>query len=544
MRHRLPDLLDSAVERDPDALAIIANDGVVSYGGLREHAGRVAALLADFGVERGDRVALVGGKTVEAIASIYGILEAGGIYVPLDPRWPARRLEWILHQCEPKFLIVDGAALPALAEMAQLNDGMGGILVNGDVAAGELPSHLKLPWLMPADLRAFTAAPATRRGTSEDVAYIIYTSGSTGGPKGVAVPHRAAVSWADWGGRVAAVGPADRIGSQVPLHFDISVFDIFVTAWAGASLAIVPDRISLLPWELAGFLERRAVTMMYWLPSTLVQVVLRGGLETRNLERLRVVFFAGEVFAAKHLARWMRAAPNAAFYNLYGSTEACASTYYRVPPSVRDDEPIPIGHPCDDMDVIAVSEAGDPIKEGGVGELLVRGPMVMKGYWRQPDLTRQTLRQNPRHDAYPDPVYRTGDLVTLRADGAFAFVGRKDTQVVKIRGFRVDLNEIEQVLLRHRAVMEAAVVVVRGSEGAERIRAAVVGDSAAVSEDGLLEVCRSVLPSYMVPASVSLREDLPRTATGKVDRSGVRALLERASGPTLKEPSRQGSEQP
>jgi amino acid adenylation domain-containing protein len=348
----------------------------------------------------------------------------------------------------------------------------------------------------------------------------------------VIITHRNALTFIDWGAETFGVGPEDRLSSHAPLHFDLSVFDIYVALQCGACVVLVPDQIAPFPGELAKWIERQRITVWYSVPSALVRMLLHGNMEKVPYTHLRTLLFAGEVFPQKYLREVMRLLPRTEFYNLYGPTETNVCTFYRVP---HDLDPaatsIPVGAACANTEVFAQGADGRVAGVGQEGELLVRGGTVMAGYWGLPEKTAQVLIRNPLQPAFEDRVYRTGDIVRLAEDGNYFFVGRRD-HMVKSRGYRIELGEIEQVLHSFDKVKEAAVVPVPDEEIGARLRAFVASqDGVELVADELTAYCLGRLPAYMVPESFDVRAELPKTSTGKTDRQALLASLERERSP-------------
>jgi acyl-coenzyme A synthetase/AMP-(fatty) acid ligase len=302
------------------------------------------------------------------------------------------------------------------------------------------------------------------------------------------------------------------------------VFDLFAAARAGATVVLVPPTASVFPVTLARFIEERAITVWYSVPSALTALALRGGLQGGDLARLRTVLFAGEVFPTKHLRRLMDLLPHAEFFNLYGPTETNVCTYYAVAPlPPEQEEPIPIGRAIDGVEVFVVTDAGTPAPPGEAGELVVRGPTVMQGYWNDRARSERVLRPVPPDGARP--AYWTGDLVRERADGELEFLGRRDAQI-KSRGHRIELGDIEAALHAHPDVVECAVVPVPDDLVTNRIKAFVAGRRELRNTE-LAGFCATRVPRYMVPDVFEFREALPKTSTGKIDR---RQLTEGQAG--------------
>ena len=336
--------------------------------------------------------------------------------------------------------------------------------------------------------------------------------------------HRSGLTFAQWGVDTYELRGDDRLSNHAPLHFDLSTFDFFAGALAGATTVIIPEALTKFPVNLSRLIQNERITVWYSVPYALIQLLLNGAMERHDLSSLRWVLFAGEPFPTKHLRPLMARLPEARFSNLYGPTETNVCTFYHVAPLPEDsDEPIPIGEACANVETLVVDGDDRPIAPGDVGELLIRSPLVMRGYWGRPDLTARGFYIRNRFDDGGEIFYRTGDLVTLEPDGNFKYLGRKDRQI-KTRGYRVELDEIEVALLSHPGVEEAAVYPVPDGEGSNLIEAAVTArPGAALDVGSLLAHAAERLPPYAVPTKLTILEQFPRTSTGKINRRALQA---------------------
>jgi len=508
----LDELLTSAASRFPDRPAVRFRQTELTYGELERLSNQVAHSLIGQGVKRGDRVALYMDKSALSIAVLYGVLKIGAAYVPIDPLAPPRRASYILENCATKALITTGAKLQSL----ELRDqGNLGVILLTEGGKEDDRTGRALEW---ADVQREGDAPVTRQGGPEEQAYILYTSGSTGFPKGVMISHRAALSFVEWAAARFGLTCTDRLSNHAPLHFDLSIFDIFGAASAGACVIMVPPEISLFPIELAQFIEHERITVWYSVPSVLTRLVLHGLLENRKLGSLRVILFAGEVFPVKFLRQLKSMIPGAGYHNLYGPTETNVCTYYPVERVPEDDSAtLPIGKACAGCEVVALDAERRPVPQGEEGELYVRGATLMSGYWGMPDKTREVLNRIELGEK-TDVYYRTGDLVKELEDGNYAFLGRRD-DMIKSRGYRIELGEIESTLYSHPAVEIAAAVPVPDEQFGNLIKAVVVLKKGSGASEGELKGhCLARLPRYMLPDVIETREVLPRTSSGKIDK--------------------------
>jgi len=511
----LQHLLEQAASKTPDALAVSDSASQMSYGELEKRSNQVARLLMSIGVSKANRVGVYLDKSVASLVALYGIMKAGAAYVPFDPDAPLSRLAYMANDCGVRVILTGIEKKDEWIGLREAGAKIESLLVlNADGEATDSGVTI----LDSSALDAQSDTPPRVPMVDQDLAYILYTSGSTGDPKGVMLTHRNALAFVEWAAEEFSITDRDRLSSHAPLHFDLSILDLFVAAWAGASVHLVPPHASLFPPQLARFIDAERITVWYSVPSVLTMLTLRGGLSASDLPSLRTVLFAGEVFPAKYLARLMELLPHARFANLYGPTETNVCTWYEVrePPDPTGDIPIGGAIPNDDVFIIATN--GTQASVGERGELYVRGATVMRGYWGDPERTARSLVPDPRESSHGDPVYRTGDLAELLPDGNLRYLGRRDSQV-KTRGYRVELGEIEAAINSHTAVTECAVVAVPDDVVTNRIVAYVSGRD--LSTPMLIAHCRDRLPRYMVPDNIKLLDKLPKTSTGKVDRRSL-----------------------
>ncbi len=521
MNHRY--LLHQSVfqnaEHSPDHPAVRYAAQQLTYQELTYLSCQLANQLIELGVQRGDRVGIYMNKSLYSAAAIYGILAAGAAYVPLDPFAPVNRLAFVINDCNINIIITHSSKLDNITEILKQTDlqALVGLEVEESLAVRCIPWN---------EIRELPKNSPALTLTEQDLAYILYTSGSTGTPKGIMHTHRSGLSFAEWAVETYRLQPDDRVSNHAPLHFDLSTFDFFASAIAGSTTVIVPEAVTKLPASMAKLIQDERISVWYSVPFALIQMMERGNLASRDYSALRWILFAGEPFPTKHLRSLMNLLPKVRFSNLYGPTETNVCTFYHVPSlSDSSDEPIPIGIVCANTEDLVVDSDGNPLPQGEIGELLIRGGTVMKGYWGRPDLTERGFYRRRVFGYCDDIFYRTGDLVQKTPDGNFKFFGRKDRQI-KTRGYRVELDEVESALLSHPSVHEAAAYPVPDVEGSNLIEAAVtLVDNVSLEQDDLIEHLSGRLPSYAVPVKIIIAADFPRTSTGKINR---RELQERA----------------
>jgi amino acid adenylation domain-containing protein len=525
----LPDLLAASAARHGASDAVVMDGQRLDYAALETRASQFAHSLAEHGVRPGDRVGLWLPKSLDAVIALWGTLKAGAAYVPIDPGAPSARMAFIARDCSIAALVTRADRAAAVAEAFGTDPPMGAVwLADGSAAEARVAGRPVVPW---ASLESLPASAPDVPLTRDALAYILYTSGSTGDPKGVVHTHGSALAFVEWAARTFAVAPDDRLANHAPFHFDLSTFDLFAGACAGAAVYPVPARANAFPAAITKLYVSERLTIWYETPSSLALMLSRGGLASLDLSALRVLLFAGEVMPVKTLRELMRLAPHARFANLYGPTETNVCTWHEVTSPPAEDRSLPIGMASSGDHLLVLDDSLTPVPRGGAGELWVHGRSVMRGYWGDPQRTAETLRTLDVAGSGPVLAYRTGDLVCEGADGALEFLGRRDHQV-KTRGYRVELGEIETVLQRHGSVAEAVALALPDPEITNRLVAVVVAAAgAAVDEASLKEHCAGALPRYMVPERIAFRDKLPRTSSGKVDRRALAAETESERGP-------------
>jgi amino acid adenylation domain-containing protein len=513
-------MIDEAALRQPNAPAARCDGATLSYEQLARRAYGLSRVLLASGLQPRDRVGVLLQKGLGVPVGFYGTLAAGATLVPIDPRSPVEQVARILRATGATHLVTEpdrrDAARRALATCPSVSHVIG--LEPGDDLA--VPCT---PWAV-VEGEASDRPPATR--TIElDPAYILHTSGSTGIPKLILHTHHSAMSFVDWAVSEYSLTGDDRLSNHSSHHTCFATFDYYAAARVGATTVILTPAALMLPASLSQVLERERVTVWYSVPTALVQLSLRGELESRDLGALRWVLFAGETFPAKHLLRIMRQLPGARFSHVYGSTEVNVCTYYHLPMPDALTGPLPIGTACSTASTVVVDDDLRPLGVGEVGELLVRGSTVMSGYWGEPERNDQVLVRLTAAGGLGEVHFRTGDRVRTLDDGTLVFVARDDRQV-KVRGHRVELAEVETALLSLPDVEEAHVFTAPDGEGSLAIQAAVVvEDGHATDQREILAGLRGLLPPYALPAEVSVLDSFPRTPTGKVDGNALRARV-------------------
>lgn len=519
MLYLLSHILPESAARFPEREAMRFNGQALTYAEWHQRASNLASVLVEQGVRRGDRVGIYLHKSLETAVAIYGIWLAGAAYVPLDPLAPTARLTFALNDCGIRHLISQANKRGAVQELLPQTpvECVVGTQVDWPVRA--------LTW---AEVEAEQRPAPTVRLMEDDLAYVMYTSGSTGTPKGLMHTHASGLAYARLSAEQYAVTHTDRLGNHSPLHFDMSTFEYFTGPLCGATTVIIPEPVTKLPASMSKLIETERLTIWYSVTTAIVQMILRGALAQRDLSSLRWINYGGEPFPPQKLRELQKLVPTAQISNVYGPAEVNQCTYYTVPPLAEDyDESIPIGYVWQNSEGLLLDADDQPVAPGEIGELVMRTPTMMRGYWGRPDLNAKAFYRRKTFGHYEDIFYRTGDLMKEDENGLLRFYGRADRQI-KTRGYRVELDEVETALSLNPAVGECAVYAVPDGEGSQLVEAAVIlKKEAEATETTLRTEITTRVPPYAVPHRILLMIDFPRTGTGKIDR---RALREMAVG--------------
>jgi amino acid adenylation domain-containing protein len=456
-------------------------------------------------------------KRPETIAALYGVLQAGGVVVPLDPTAPTEYVRSIAARCGASALIVDGELAGAWAGWLEHHP-VRLVVLAGDGGEAVPPGSPTV---------TFDQAATTPTGPTPDIdagalAWIIPTSGSTGTPKGVVHRHRALTEVARWTVDRIGIEPDDRVAVHPPLHFVLSAYALFPSVLAGATAVLVPEEQSILGWELLRLIEAEQITVWVSVPSAL-SLVRPSEAGDQAMSSLRAVVLSGESLVPGLADNLHRAAPDARLWSLYGTTEAWGIAYREVDRGA-DDQPRNLGTAWEGVDVVVVREDGSLAGVGDEGELFASSDKLMAGYWDDAEGTQRVLVSDPTGTHQDRVFYRTGDVVRVLPGGEYELVGRRDHQVTR-RGYRVELTGIDAALEGHPDVRSAAAVAVPHSRRGSWITAFVLSEPGNQSgAPDLMAFLAERLPGHLLPDRIEVIDQLPRTPTGKVDRVALGAM--------------------
>ena len=516
MVYLLSQIVDRSAEKFPDRSAFRFYGESLNYSELSSRSNQLARTLAEQGVRRRDRVGIFMNKCIEMPLTVHGIMKAGAAYVPIDPEAPVARLKYIIQHCGIQVLIAQASKVKILSDIiaeTELD-----CLVGIDETSGL--TIRTVPWREVYD--ASSQTPDSGPMTEQDLAYIMYTSGSTGEPKGIMHTHHSGLSYAKLSAETYQVCEKDILGNHSPLHFDMSTFEFFSGPLKGACTVLIPEEYTKLPASLSNLIADEHLTIWYSVPFALIQLLLRGAMETRDLSALRWILFGGEPFPVGYLRELMIRLPNARFSNVYGPAEVNQCAFYHIPkPPEKGEDSVPIGQIWAISEGLVIDQHDQPVDPGTTGELMIRSPTMMQGYWNREDLNQRAFYYRTPFPGYQETFYRTGDLVQLTETGNYKYLGRKDRQI-KTRGYRVELDEIETALSSHKQIEEAAAFPLPDSEGSTLISAGVtLKDNQKVTESELMKYLKTKLPWYAVPRRIDIVKAFPRTSSGKIDRRAL-----------------------
>ncbi|AUS79782.1 non-ribosomal peptide synthetase [Actinoalloteichus sp. AHMU CJ021] len=527
----LAGLLARQAGRTPEAAAVLTDTGAgLSYAEFTARVARVAAVLRSRGVGVESRVGVVLPRSVDSVVAVWAVWTAGGVYVPVDPEYPAERIAYVLKDSTPALVITTEDLVGSLP--ADIDT----LVIDSEPARAEIT-------------RASEPSPVTVHPAQ--AAYVVYTSGSTGRPKGVVVSQQAIVAHLDWMVRTFPLGTGDRVLHKTSIGFDVSVWELAWPVITGAGVVLARPGGQRDPAYLAGVIERVGVTVTHFVPSMLAAFVAEDEAAVR-CGGLRWVLCSGEALPPGVVDRWARRVPGVPVVNLYGPTEAAIDVTWWPCPTPEDTDQtttggsplaaaaqdpapagpargkdgaaggsVPIGRPVDNTGVLVLDDRLRPVPVGVWGEIYLSGVQLARGYAGRAGLTASRFVAHPV-GAAGARVYRSGDVGRWTASGVVEFAGRVDDQV-KIRGYRIELGEVETVLGACPGVGQAVVVVREDQPGVPRLVAYLVADTAGVVVDRVREQAGRVLPEYMMPTGWVVLDELPVTASGKTDRRALPA---------------------
>lgn len=494
------DYLDHIVEKYPEKIAFANEQDSMTFSQVYKNARKLAVGLIKENVFKQPIVVFME-KSPACITSFLGVAYSGNFYTPIDTQMPSSRIHKIINTLHPAAIITNRTLLSSAKEIFS-----------------ECQIYLYEDLQTNADGEELIARIKSKQ-LDTDLLYVLFTSGSTGEPKGVTISHQAVVDYTDWVTSAFDLTAETTLANQAALYFDLSIQDVYAPLKTGATTWLLEQEKFSFPIRLLEYLNEKEINTIFWVPSALVLVANLKALSRVELPHLHKVLFCGEVMPNKQLNVWRRALPHAEFVNLYGPTEITeVCTYYRVNRLFKDEDSLPIGKACENMDVFILDEDDRLITGDEIGELCVRGRGLSYGYYNNPQKTAEAFVQNPLQPNYHEMIYRTGDLVRYNEFGELMYAGRKDFQI-KHMGHRIELGEIETAALAIDGIKQTCCLY---DTVHSRIVLFYAGSQ---NDDELKEALPAYIPHYMIPNRFIKMDQIPLNMNGKLDRVWLKSQL-------------------
>jgi amino acid adenylation domain-containing protein len=494
MQRNILEYLEETVRKYPDKTAFANESMGMTFQEVSDASRSIGTYLLRKGYQK-EPVVIYMKKHPHMIAAFWGAVYSGCFYVPMDEEMPAFRIDLIFRNLKPRAVICDGTTRE---QMKEFRDFDGEVLLYDEIA-GESADHGLLGAVREAAI-------------DTDPIYIVFTSGSTGVPKGVAACHRSVIDYVENLTEVLQISEKSVLANQAPLYFDACLKELFSSLKCGATTYLTPRSLFMFPVKLVEFLNEYKINTVCWVVSALTMISSTKTFDKIIPKYLRTVAFGSEVFPIRQFRLWKEALPDARFINLYGPTEATGmSCYYEVDRDFEEGEPIPIGRPFKNTEILLLDENNRVPRPGDPGEICIRGTALTLGYYGDHEKTDEVFVQNPLNPYYHERIYRTGDIGMRNERGELVFLSRKDHQI-KHMGHRIELGEIEVHVNRLEGVRSACCIY---DKEKEKITLFYTGDA---QTKELVVSLRKTLPRYMAPNLVYALEEMPLTANGKIDR--------------------------
>jgi len=493
MQNHVLDYLDSTVKRVPEKVAFANETDALTFQQVYDQNRALATFFMGKGLYK-EPIVVFMNKHPKTITAFFGVINSGNFYVPIDEEMPRIRIDLILDNLKPRAIICDAQTIEVAKDFK---------------FEGELYLYDELIQT-PVNAEGLEAVRA--KAIDTDPIYVVFTSGSTGIPKGVVACHRSVLDYIEQLSETLEFNEDTVFGNQTPLYFDACLKELYPTLKFGATTYLVPKSLFMFPIKLVEFLNEHKINTICWVVSALTMISAFGAFKKVVPQYLHTIAFGSEVFPIKQFRIWRETLPNAKFTNLYGPTEGTGMCcYYKVNREFELDEAIPVGRPFKNTEIILLDENNKRAADGEPGEICIRGTSLTMGYYNNPEKTAEAFVQNPLNTAYPELIYRTGDIGKYNEYGELVFVSRKDYQI-KHMGHRIELGEIE-VNVNMLEEIKLSGCIYDTEKG--KIVLYYVGDMEAGE---LTKTLREKLPRYMIPNYVEKLEEMPLTPNGKINR--------------------------
>ncbi len=512
------EFLEKSAEKFPDKVALVCEDKRLTFSEIDSHSNSLSNALIKNGICRQDRTAIFLDSSVESVVSIFAILKAGGIFLVINSQAKAKKVEYILNDCQVKALITDSMHLKEISRILPDCPNLGTVIITdyADIRKGMLPLSTQNVLSYSKLLSDFPSDPPPKQCIDIDLASLIYTSGSTGMPKGVMCTHLNMVSAANSIIEYLENTHEDIILNVLPISFDYGLYQVLMSFKFGGT--VVLEKSFIYPYRVIELLIKEKITGFPIVPTIAAILLKLKNLDKHDFSNLRYISNTAQALPPKYITELQRIFPSTKIYSMYGLTECKRVSY--LPPEELKKRPTSVGKALPNTELYIVDENGKKIdKPGVIGELVVRGANVMKGYWNQPEETDRVYKPGPLPG---EKILFTGDLFKMDEEDFLYFISRKDDSI-KVAGERVSPKEIENILHEIDEVNEAVVIGVDDEILGQVIKAFVsFKRNSSLTEKEILRFCSKNLESFMVPKYIEIRDELPRSPHGKIDKSKLK----------------------
>lgn len=498
----ITDYLDVTCNKYPDKIAFAENENVfITYKDFVLESKRIGSnIIEKYKLFKMPIIVFID-KSINTLLSMFGILYSGNFYTVVDVTSPKNRIDSIISTLNPVLIITDNKNIDKVKSLGY------------DIKILNIDDLNKTN----EDL----VSSVKNRVIDTDPAYVLFTSGSTGVPKGSVISHKSVIEYIDWFKNAFNVNSKTIFGNQTPFYFSMSISDVFTNIMVGSTLYIIPKVCFSFPVKLIEYLNTNKINTIYWVPSALCIVANMKTFDYIKPKYLKKVLFAGEVMPMPQLNIWRRHLPKLMYANLFGPTETTdICTYYIVDREFKDNETLPIGKPCENTDILIIKDDNTLAQDEEVGELYVRGSIVGNGYYNNPEKTNSIFVVNPLNKAYPEILYKTGDLGKYNKYGEIEYLGRKDFQI-KHMGYRIELGEIETNINSIDGIISSCCIY-----DVKNSLIVLFYESFKLNDKEILEFCNKKLVKYMQPNKIIKLPKMPHNANGKIDRSKLKTMYE------------------
>lgn len=503
MKRTILEILEKTANKFPDKVIYEDINRAITYKDYIKSCKKIGSALANEIKDINKPIAIYIDRSVTCLETMMGVTYSGNYFTVLDIKSPKDRINKILNTLPDISIIVEKKNAEKLKDL----DFNGKVYIYEDLIENEINEE-KLTQII-------------NKVIDTDPMYVQFTSGSTGVPKGIIICHRSVITYATSIKETFKFDETTKFGSEAPFYFSLSTLDTYTTMISGATMVIIPKMYFSFPIKLLEYLKEKKINIVYWVPSALCIVANLKALDEIELPDLKNVMFVGEVMPVKQLNIWMDHLPHAKFFNLYGPTEITdVCTYYEVSRRFENNENLPIGKSFNNIDVLIIKDDGTRAKVGEEGELCVRGSFLALGYYNNPEKTNQAFVQNPLNTAYPEIIYKTGDIVKENEDGNIEYISRKDFQI-KHMGYRIELGEIETAINNIEGIIACACTYDMQNKKIVLFYQA----HESLEEKELIKQIKTNLLNYMWPNEIHRLEQMIYNANGKIDRPKLKEMF-------------------